>query len=206
MRTRQILLDFGRCFRAATPPLLALAALTLTGTPRPDDPAMTTLEDLTVLAWWAAIVATAGWFLIAVIWAAARPLRDRRAFNRLQHLREIGAAPDRALVHVLTMVWSSAAGQHVVVVHVATGTSSRVWLPETSLVIGAFVVLERTDGGVKAVEWMSAQQVDAGHRHERRYAVTRDQAGVDLLEQWDRQGAMQLILETEQFLKEQETR
>lgn len=209
MTTTQFVLDVGRCFRAAAPPLLVLAAFTLTGIPRSDELVATSLEHPTVLAWRAAVVATSLWFLVAVVWAETRPLRDRRAFDRLQRLREMATSPDRVLVHVQSTVWSSTAGQHLVVVNVATGGSSRVWLPETLVPIGSFVVLEQTDRGVRVVDWMSAHQVEAGHRHERRVLAV----GVSNVEQrghaadpQNHDDARQLIEETEQFLKGQEYR
>jgi len=142
-----------------------------------------------------------------VIWAATRPLRDRRAFQRLQHLREIARIPDRALVHVQTIVWNSAAGQHVAVVNVATGVTSRVWLPESAVPIGSYVVVERTHGGVSVVDWRNAHQVEAGHRHEQRHAqqqfAAKPRLGVPKPEQQNEDDAALLIRETEEFLQGQ---
>lgn len=146
------------------------------------------------------------WFLVVVVWAATRPLRDGRAFQRLQHLREIATVPDRALVYVQTIVWSSAAGQQVAVVNVVTGVTSRVWLPEANLPIGSFVLLERTYGGVRVVEWMNAHQVEAGHRHEARRAVpnaARAQRSDHLGDRQAHHAAAELVRETEEFLRSQ---
>jgi len=203
MTTRHPLHDAGNCLRTAAPPLLTLSVLALAGTTRGVALTPTGVGEIILVAWRTTVLGTLLWFLVAVIWAATRPLRDRRAFQRLQHLREIATVPDRALVYVQTIVWSSAAGQQVVVVNVATGSSHRVWVPETTVPLGAFVVLERTHSGVRVVDWMNAHQVEAGHRHERRYAVGRVASG-DHLEQVDREDALKLIQEAEQFLKEQE--
>lgn len=126
----------------------------------------------------------------------------------IPQLREIATVPDRALVHVQTIVWNSAAGQHVAVVNVATGVTSRIWLSETTVAVGSFVVLERTDGGACALEWMRAHQVQAGHRHEQRDVAHRPrivEPRMHLLERGHREAAKQLIAETEQFLKGQES-
>lgn len=208
MTTRHLLHDAGHCFHVVAPPLLALSALTLAGTTQGETLAPAGVGEVVFVAWRAAVLGTLLWFIVAAIWAATRPLRDRRAFQRLQHLREIATVPDRALVHVQTIVWNSAAGQHVAVVNVATGVTSRIWLSETTVAVGSFVVLERTDGGACVLEWMSAHQVEAGHRHEQRRVAHRPcsvEPRMQLLEREDREAALQLIAETEQFLKGQES-
>lgn len=208
MSTRQIPLDLARYLRASAPPLLTLGVLTLARTANAESPMSAAVDEPIGVAWRAAAFATLVWFLVAVSWTVNRPWRDRRAFQRLQHLREIATAPDRALVHVQTTVWSSTAGQHLIVVNVATGTTSRVWLPETTVPIAAFVVLERSNGGVNVVDSMNAHQVEAGHRHEQRHVAPRPSRELrgDLPERDDRDDARQLIEETERFLKEQEPR
>lgn len=128
MNKRQVLLDVAHCLRAAAAPLLTLGALTLTRTAHLGNSASTIIDQLLALARQGAISATLLWLIVALLWAATRPGRDRRAFQRLQHLREIATPPDRALVHVQATVWSSTAGQHVVVVNVATGLTHRVWV------------------------------------------------------------------------------
>ena len=207
MSTRQFLLDVAQCLRAAATPLLTLGVLTLARTTHTKGPTLARVDELFLLGWRAAMIARLLWLLIAVIWAATRPLRDRHAFQRLQRLREIGTPADRALVHVQTAVWSSTAGQDVVVVNVETGQNSRVWLPETTVPIGAFVVLERTDGGVSVVDWMNAHQVEAGHRHEQRNTqqqfAARPYIDVPKPEQQKEDAGALLIRETEEFLQRQ---
>lgn len=206
MTTRHRLRDAGHCFRAAAPPLLALSVLALARATQGEPPAPRGVGELILLAWWAAVLGTLVWFLTTVIWAAFRPLRDRRAFQRLQHLREIATDPDRALVHVQTVVWSSTAGQDVVVVNVATGSPHRVWLPETTVPIDAFAVLERALGGESLVDWMKAHHVEAGHRHERREATshpTRVKTDESFCVNVECEVARLLTEEIERYLKEQ---
>jgi len=74
---------------------------------------------------------------------------------------------------VQTIVWSSAAGQHAVVVNVATGVLHRVWLPEVTIPTGAFVILERTHDGARASDVLDACVVESAHRHEARARATR---------------------------------
>ena len=209
MTTRQMLLDLGRCLRAAAAPLLTLGVLTLARPVRGEAPSPAGVDELFLVAWRTAVFATLLWLLVAVVWAAIRPWRDRCAYQRLQHLRELAAQPSRVLVFVQTIALGTAAGQHAVVINVATGTTHRAWLSETTVPIGAFVVLERTNGGVGVVDWMDAHQVESGHRHERRHAahhITSGRLGVDLTERDDRDDARQLIEEAEQFLLEQDPR
>lgn len=106
--------DLGHCLRAAAPPLFVLIVLALARTTQGAAPSPAGVGELLLVAWRAAVLGTLLWFLVAAVWTATRPLRDRRAFQRLQHLREIATPEDRALVHVQTVVWSSAAGRHVV--------------------------------------------------------------------------------------------
>lgn len=208
MTIRHLLHDAGHCLRGGAAPLLTLAVLALARTAHPGNAVSTSMDELVLLVWRGGTSAALLWLLGAVTWSATRPWRDRRAFQRLQRLREIATPPNRALVHVLTTVWSSTAGEHVVVVNVATGTTSRVWLSETAGQIGAFVVLERSNGGVNVVDSMNAHQVEAGHRHEQRHVAPRPSRELrgDLPERDDREDARQLIEETERFLKDQEPR
>lgn len=207
MTTRQILLDLGRCLRASAPPLLTLGMLTLARTVQASGASSLGVDEPFLVAWRAAASAGILWLLGAVIWATSRPLRDRRAFQRLQHLREIATPEDRALVHVQTIVWISAAGQNVVVVNVATGVTSRVWLPETTVPIGSYVVVECKGSGVRVVDWMGAEHVNAGHRHEQRHVAHRHNSSERVLEppEHGQDDARLLIEETERFLREQES-
>ncbi len=205
MSPRHLLHDVGHCLRAAAPPLLALSVLVVA--PTQGEAAPGGVAELVCVAWRAAVLGTVLWFLVAVIWVATKPWRDRRAFQRLQHLREIATPEDRALVHVQTIVWSSAAGQHVVVVNVATGAPSRVWLPETTVPVGSYVVVEREGSGVRVVDWMGAAHVEAGHRDEQRHVALRHNSGERVLElpEHGQDDARLLIEETERFLREQES-
>lgn len=204
MSPRRLLLDV-RHVRASAPPLLALGLLAFVRAVCAECSLPAAVDQFVLMAWRTSIIGTLLWFLSAVLWAVLRPRRDRRAFRRLQRLREMATSPDRALVHVQTSVWSSVAGQHVAVVNVATGVTTRLWLPETTVPAGSFVVLERTNAGVRVVDWMNAHEVKAGQCHQRRHAVrpiTADQASVQLFEQEIHDDALQLIEETERFLRE----
>lgn len=206
MTTRHLLHDAGHCLRAAAPPLLALSVLALAGTTQGEAAAPGGVGELLLVTWQTAMLATLLWLIVATVWAATRPLRDRRAVQRLQHLREIATVPDRALVHVQTIVCSSPAGQQVVVVNVMTGVTSRVWLPEANVPIGSFAVLERTDSGVRAVEWLNIHQVEAGHRHDaRRVRPTAVSAQRPEHPGYPRvhNAAAELVRETEEFLRSQ---
>lgn len=173
MTTRNLLHDAGHCLRAATPPLLTLAVLTATRTVLVASPTPLAADGLLLPVLGAAFAAAAVWLVTAVCLAATRPLRDRRASQRLQHLRDDAIGPNHALVHVRTIVWSSAAGQQAVVVNVATGVLHRVWIPEVTVPIGAFVVLERIHDGARVVDMLHARVVESAHRHEARAPATR---------------------------------
>lgn len=201
MTTRHILRDAGHCLRVAALPMLALGVLTAARSMLHTSPPLPTADGL-LLAWHVANVAAALWLVASVCWSAARPWRDRRASQRLRHFRDLAAEPNRALVHLQTTVWSGAAGQHSIVVNVATGVLHRVWLPEMTVPIGAFVVLERTNSGVSIVGWMNARRVKGAHHYERRHPLARDPRGCDV-DQERRDEVLQLIEETELYLRQQ---
>lgn len=207
MTTGRLLHDAGHCLRAAAPPLLALSVLALARTTQGVTPAPPVgVGELVLVAWRAAVLGTLLWFFVGVVWAASRSLRDRRAFQRLQHLREIATVSNLALVQVQTIVWSSAAGQHVVVVNVATGVISHVWLPEATVPIGSFVVLDGAGSGILVVGMVKPNHVESAHRHERRHPAQRFTSvsvGCHSPEQGECDDGRTLVEETEQFLKGQ---
>lgn len=206
MTTRHLLHDAGHCFRVVAPSLLALSALALAGTTQGETLAPAGVGEVVFVAWRAAVLGTLLWFLVAVVFAATRQWRDRRGHQRLQRLRERAAQPNRALVFIQSIVCGTAAGQHVVVINLATGATHRAWLPETTVPIGAFVALERANDGVRVIDSMNAQQVESAHRYERRHRAQHILSGEldeDLREHDDREAVLQLIEETERFLKEQ---
>lgn len=141
------------------------------------------------------------WLATATGMAVLRTRRDTHSHRRLQKLRELAAEPNRALVHVQTTVWSSAAGQHAGVVNVATGILHRVWIPEVTVPIGAFVVLQPTRSGVSIVDWMSPRRVDEAHRFERRHPTTSDPRDLDV-ELALNDDVRRLIEETEHYLRQ----
>lgn len=167
MTIRYLLHDAGHYLCATAPPVLVLGLLTAV---RAVEPALMS-EGVLGMAWRAATVASTTWLLIAAAVAADRPRRDRSAHDRLEQLRDFGAQPNRALVRIQTTRWDSTAGQHAVVLNVATGVLHRVWLPETQVPVGAFAVLERTNGGVRMIDRMDARGIEAAHRQERRHQL-----------------------------------
>lgn len=193
--------DVRHLLRVAAPPGLTIGVLLVIG-------------ELSFLDAWTSTFATTRrvatalavlWFFVSTGTAGYRTRRNASANQRLQQLRAAAQAPGRALVEVLTVGWSSGAGQHVVVVNIATGHRYRLWLPEVPLPIGAFVVVEQRDHGVAVIDWAAQCTVDAAHRHERRYPTRGSsvhvRASVDYPE--DEDDARRLIEETEQFLRQQ---
>lgn len=200
MTIQHFLHDAGHCLRVASPPVLVLGLLTAVRTVEP--PLMS--EGVLGIAWQAATVASTASLVVALAVAAVRPRRDRRARERLEHLRDLAAEPNRALVHVQTTIWSTAAGQHAVVVNIATGILYRVWLQTTWLPTGGFAVLEQRGGAVFVVDWMDACSVQAAQRHLCRSVGARE------VEQPRKEAppvtalaedALQLIAETENYLR-----
>ncbi len=198
MTIRHLLHDAGRCLRAAAPPVLVLGLITAL---RTVDPAVATLDRCLGLALQAATVASALWLVVAMTWAAARPWRDRRAHERLDHLRDLAGEGDRALVHVKTTIWSTAAGERTIVLNIATGGLHRVWLPETTVPVGAFAVLEHTNRGVRVIAHMDAHVVEAAHRHERRSVCAPLRTSVDAGLGGKPGDPARLIREVEAFLQ-----
>lgn len=200
MTIRHLVADTSHCLRTAALPMLALGLLTSV---RTVDPALGTSDGILSVAWQAANVASTAWLILAVAWAANRRWRDCRAHQRLQHLRDLAAQPDHALVQVQTTIWTTAAGQCAVVLNIATGVLHRVWLPETTVPSGAFAVLERTGHGGRVVACVDARGVKSAHRHERRRrrldtpAIQPEPAR----EVGELQEAADLIDEVEKYLK-----
>lgn len=204
MTTRHLIHDAGHCLRAAVPPVLTLGVLTATRAVLLASPRLSpSAESLLQLAWHCTIVAGGSWLVVSLCWAASRPWRDRRASKRLQHLRDLATEPNRALVHVTTVFGSNTAGQHAIVVNVATGISYRVWIPEMDIPVGAFAVLERSDSGVRHIAALLARRVEAAHRHESRREPpgTSVEPGEPPSQAGENTAATALISEIEAFLK-----
>jgi len=165
--TRGLLEAAGHCLCAAALPALSFGLLTAVDAAHPGGAASASLADLLGTVRRVGLLACALWLAAAISWAATRPWRDCRALQRLKQLRDLAAQPDHALVQVQTTIWTTAAGQHAVVLNIATGALHRVWLPETKVPIGAYCVLERTLHGVRVIDLMTDRSVAAAHRHER---------------------------------------
>lgn len=193
--------DVRQLLRIVAPPVLALGALLVVGEVSPLDAWTTTLEAsrrvVTVLA--------GAWLIIATGMAVHRTRRDAHAHKRLQELRDATQAPGRALVHVEAVAWRSQAGQHAVVVNVATGYRYRLWLSEADLPDGAYAVIERRETGVAVLDWVGRREVGAAHRHEGRHPGSDGSHPVRVVvaDPAVRDDARRLIEETEQFLKKQ---
>jgi hypothetical protein len=196
---RHLLHHAGHFLRAAAPPVVVLGLLTAV---RTVEPALVS-DGVLGISWLAAAVASTAWLLIALAVAAARPRRDRRAHERLQQFRHLATQPDHALVQVQTTVWSTVAGQHAVVLNIVTGALHRVWLPETTVPVGAFAVLQRTGDGARVVARLSARSVEAAHRCERRTVRPADARRHEDREMQSEanEAPSPLILEIEAFLK-----
>ncbi|NCD18858.1 MAG: hypothetical protein EOL89_02575 [Actinobacteria bacterium] len=202
MTTRQLLHDAGHCLRAAAPPLFAVGVLAAirsvlgSGT-------LSSIDGLLMLTLRAAIAASVMWLVAAACWAATRPWRDRRVHKQLQRLRDFAVEQNRVLVHIQTTIWSSAAGQHTVVLNIATGTLHRVWLSETTVQLGAFAVLEHTRTGVHVIDCMHARGVEQAHRHERHQALsgTTPRHEDPKVQPGDNDTPSPLVLEIEAFLR-----
>lgn len=193
--------DLRHLLRIAAPPLLTLGVLLVVGEVSALGAWTTTLETSRRVA----TVLAGLWLVLAIGVAAHKTKRDERAHQRLQQLRDAAQERGRALVHVQTEVWSSGAGQHVVVVNIATGHRYGLWLPEVHVPTGAFALVEQRDLGVAVIGWAAQRTVDAAHRHEHRRPSPRNRSvhvrtSVDGPD--DRDGARRLIEETEQFLKQ----
>lgn len=203
MTTRHLLHDAGHCLRFAAPPALALGVLTATRSVLHSSPtlSLSAADSLLQLAWQVAIVVAGSWLVASLCWTASRPWRDRRASQRLRHLRDLAAEPNRALVHLQTTVWTAAAGQHAMVVNVATGVLHRVWIAEMTVPQGAFVVLERTNPGVRLIAHIDAQVLEAAHRHERRSVCAPVRTPVDAGLVGEPGDSARLIREVEAFLQ-----
>lgn len=202
MRTRSTSRVVRQFLPIAVPPLLLLGALLAVG-------------ELSVLETWmktadasrlVTTVAACLWLVAAIVVTGCRMRRDTRAHRRLQALREAAQVSGRALVHLQTVVWSSSAGQHAVVVNVASGHRYRLWLPEVHLPIGAFALLERAGNGARVVDLLGAQVIEAAHHYERYARATRAVVAEDPLHRAvprQHDSVDTLVHEVEEYLKTQ---
>jgi len=192
--------DLRPLLRSAAPPLVFLGVLLAFGELSFEEPRTESAETSLLVGSLGAAV----WLLAAVVVTGCRLRREMLAHQRLQELRDRTQASGRALVHVQTVVSSSGAGQHAVVVNVATGFQYRLWLPEVNLPIGAYAVIEQRAVGVAVIDWVGPRTVDAAHRDEQRVPAHIDieprSAGAAETEQLD--DAHQLITEVETYLKQ----
>lgn len=192
--------DVRQLLRIVAPPVLALGALLVVGEVSPLDAWTTTLEASRRVV----TVLDGAWLIIATGMAVHRTRRDAHAHKRLQELRDAAQAPGRALVHVEAVAWHSRAGQHTVVVNVATGHCYHLWFPEAHLVVGSYVVIEQREVGVSVVDWLITDRVVAGHRHGARHTQSSASSpqSVELARSRNAdEEAAALIRETEDFLE-----
>ncbi len=194
MRTRSTSRAVRQFLPIAVPPLLLLGALLAGGELSIPDDRMTAFG----ISRHAAAIVAGAWLTVATAMTRYRTRRAAHAHRRLQELRDAAKTPGRALAHVEAVAWRSQAGQHAVVVNVATGYRYRLWLPEADLPDGAFAVIEQRVVGVAVLDWVGRREVRAAHRHERRHPVLDADADREV-----RQDARRLVEETEQFLKKQ---
>lgn len=198
MTTTQLWKDAAHVLRATIAPALALTAV---------------IASLQVLHPWpgsdvlpaAVLSVIIAWLVLTVAWAATSPLRDRRAAHRLDELRAASPAPNRELVHIYATIWALLAGQLVDVVNIATGTTHRIWLPETSLPVGSFALLERSNDAVAVVDWIPRRTVEAAHRAVARNPVTASEGPCchdEICGEHDRAGSF--VREVEGYLRTQQ--
>lgn len=183
--------------RAAAPPLLILGVLLAIGELSFGELWTETVETSLLVGSLGAAV----WLLTGVVVTGCRLRREMLAHQRLQELRDRAQASGRALVHVQTVMSSSSAGQHAVVVNVATGFRYRLWLPEVNLPIGAYAVIEQCVVGVAVIDWVGRRTVEAAHRHERHHANLGSATSALEKAPGDDDDAATLIRETERYLR-----
>lgn len=172
--TRLILREVARWGRALGAPFAVLAIMVVV-TPALLPPEIRRLvaERVLSLGWLASLIAAVAWLATSVIRAALQPARDRRAFGRLQDLRVLSGLPDHTLLCVLRAVWSTVAGERVNAVDVRTGAVVDLWLTESSLPCGSYVLVKSVGGSCVLVEAVPPGLVVASQRHACRGGVRR---------------------------------
>lgn len=202
MLTKPSSRDLRRVLRAAAPPLLTLGTLLAVGEVSYLDAWSETVETSRLVATFVA----GTWLAVTTAMTGYRTRSDAYAHRRLQELRDAAQTPGRVLVHVEAVVWRSRAGQHAVVVNVATGYRYHLWFPEADLPDGAFALLERAGNGARVVDLLGAQVIEAAHHYERYARATRAVVAEDPLHRAvprQHDSVDTLVHEVEEYLKTQ---
>ncbi|MCV2393275.1 hypothetical protein OEB99_03045 [Actinotalea sp. M2MS4P-6] len=118
--------------------------------------------------WQGPVVVAAVWLAAAIVRTALQPGRDRRAAEHLQDMRVRTALPDHALLCILNTAWTSPAGQRVAAVDVRTGAVCEVWLAESGMAAGTYVLVSLRQGAAVALDSATPPMVLDAQRHEQR--------------------------------------
>jgi hypothetical protein len=129
-----------------------------------------------------AAAASVAWLVAALVYASLEPRRDAAAAQRLALLRDGASTPGCALLQIVSITWSGAAGQRAICVDVATGAALDLWFAERQHAPGAFV-LARLDGyRALSLDAVPLGLVDAAHRHAARQPAVDGSAVVAAVE------------------------
>lgn len=170
---RLILRELARWARAVGPPIAVLVVVVGVPVLLPPEIGGRVGDRALSLGWLVVEIAAVVWLATSVARAAIQPARDRRAFERLQDLRVISGLPDHALLCILRAVWSTVAGERVNAVDVRTGAVVDLWLTESSLPTGTYVLVKSVGGTCVLVEAVPAGLVVAAQRHSSRGGACR---------------------------------
>src|SRR5665647_272943 len=168
--TRLVLREVARWGRAVGAPLVVLAIVTFGPALSPFGSVWLVPDRALSIGWLAAVIAALSWLSTSAIRAALQPVRDRRAAEYLQRLRDRAAGPNARLLCVERSLWQSPAGQRLVAADVQIGTVFEVWLGESALPTGAFALVT-TARESTLVDWISPGDVAAARRAERSEAA-----------------------------------
>jgi hypothetical protein len=170
-----------RCASAATWPLLVLSALVVVDVAVVDAPPPEARDDVALGRARVAVAALVLlWLTARAAWAALQPGRDRAAAARLALLHDGATTPGCALVQITDITWTAAAGTRATCVDVNMGLTHDLWFPETSLAIGAFVLVRLDRYIAHPVDTLDPRHVAAAHRHQLRHG--QDVAGEPVAE------------------------
>lgn len=119
-------------------------------------------------------VFSAAWIAKNLRRAAVEPRRDREAAQLLADLAGAARQPHCRLLEITHTQWVTAAGQRAWAVDTGTGSVGDHWLPNSTLPLGAFVLLRRSPNQLPEVlSWLPPGTIHAAGRHADREARRR---------------------------------